>query len=227
MPPKKSDPTNLPPAGYEREEELKQRIDALEQREEELSNQLEVQRIDPKVFEEDREILNYLDVESGNFPIQNPQDEYVYCWTYRDPLNKFGAQQIMRKRVQGWNLIKRGMPEGKGYQYDASNNMYVGDVVAMRIRKDLWLKLKVAEIERLRRVQKGITSNLHQAARDASRRTGHHIEVRESLDDRTVKAMQNRADAARIGEAGLREQLGAGTMPGAGVDKLTKEGKLK
>ncbi len=209
-------PTGLPDAGHSRDEELLRRTDTLEQKADELEAKLEITKMDSKNFEPDREILKHY--KDGDLPVSNKDDNYVYCWVYRDPYNRLGGRQVMQKKVQGWEVISGDMKESYENR-DVNGYRIVGDVLLMRIRLDRYMKIIKERDENNVRRREGITSNLEEKAMEARRR-GMGVTVHTKVSDSELKRLGNVAQAQQIAKTQTDEWLRSDKgMPGVPVPR--------
>lgn len=175
--------TGLPAPGHSRDEELLKRMDTLDEKAESLSNQLEITKVDSKNYEPDREILSHY--KDGDLPVSNKDDNYVYCWVFRDPQNRLGGRQIMQKKVQTWEVVSGDMRESWENR-DVNGYRIVGDVLLMRIRLDRYMKLIKEREEMVEKRSQGVTSTLDELAQKANRQ-GAGIRVHRYVDSAALK----------------------------------------
>ncbi len=208
--------TGLPPPGHSRDEELAKRIDNLDEKAESLSNQLEITKVDPKNYEPDREILSHY--KDGDLPVSNKDDNYVYCWVYRDPQNRLGGRQIMQKKVQSWEVVSGDMKESWENR-DVNGYRIVGDVLLMRIRLDRYMKLiRERELATEKR-SLGVTSRLEEMAANAQRK-GIGVKVITNVNDERLKKMEARAQAQQLAQKQTDEWVKSDRgMPGVPVPR--------
>lgn len=203
----------LPDPGYSRDEELKRRTDNLTEQAETLSSEREVYGMGgTEAFEPDPEILRHF--EQGNLPVSNASKAYRYCWVQRDPNNRYGNIHVMRKKVQGWELVVHDMPEAKEHKF-VDGTRVVGDVVLMRIRLDRWLLLERQAIRRRnRRVQRNYDDIHNEADRVNSKAGGRLVDVVENADEETLQRLQRKSDAIKMTEQYTDKLIREGKMPG-------------
>ena len=205
----------LPPAGDERR-------DVLAQREDELAEQAEVRgteggRINPKALRVERELaqhFNELDVSNAD-----PAYQYAWIWTGQHGL------QIKMKLARKWEVVQGDMPEAQELRgMGADSTRKLGDVILMRIRKDLYLQQKRDEEALRRRQQDGVTGVLVELG-ERHRHRGLKVHTDTSgLNPDVLKAMESRAAARNAATDFVDENLRNGTMPGRpapGVQRTT------
>jgi hypothetical protein len=203
----------LPDPGYAREEELRQRNDALTEQAETMSAEREVYAMQgTEAFEPDPEILRHF--EQGNLPVSNASKAYRYCWVQRDPNNRYGNMHIMRKKVEGWELVVHDMPEAREHKF-VDGTRVVGDVALMRIRLDRWLLLERQAIRRRnRRVQRNYDAIHNEAERANSAAGGKLVDVVENADEATLQRLQRKSDALKMTQNYTDKLVREGKMPG-------------
>jgi hypothetical protein len=205
---------SLPPPGYERNEELSRRADALEAKLEALSNgngdNPEQHKIDLDNFKPDNEILQHL--KYGNYPVQNKDELYTYCWVNRDIHGKYGGVHVMRKRVQGWQLCRYGAPEIAGVK-NVDGTCIVGDVVLMKIRRDLYFKIHRQSQQEVTRRREGVTTGLRELGEQHAKH-GVIVHTPEDIDDATLARMDRQASAKRQAVNTADKWIRQGKMPG-------------
>ena len=120
---------NLPPAGHEQREVLKQREDTLaEQAAATTSDEgHSVGSIDPASFDEDIEILASFD----GLEVSNKQPGFVYKWVRYDSQYNIGYW-VNHAKVTKWQVVCGDMPEAKEHEI-AGGMRKIGDCVLMRI----------------------------------------------------------------------------------------------
>jgi hypothetical protein len=201
----------LPNAGWERNEELARRKDALQQAEEEASEEREVYSFDPSAVEPDAEILRYED----ELQVIDPQPGFKYMWCYEG----HNGREIVKKQRLGWTVVQSDMPECVSMK-DARGYRRIGDCVLMRVPEEQWIKLqKAEEYKRLVR-EKGVTGALQELS-DKYRSKGVYMVDPRKKDlghGRSVMdAMETRAKAQgtrRTAMKGVDEMLRKGNVPG-------------
>jgi len=150
---------SLPEAGYKRDEELARRADALEERADAAP---EVYPIDPKAFEEDREILYDLTIDQ--LQVTNMQPGYVYCWAY------FGqnGQMVWAKKALGWRVVGVGPDAGRDRECEehkeVDGSRRIGDVLLMKIPEERYNRILKAQERRRLAQQLGVTQDVQDFA---------------------------------------------------------------
>lgn len=198
---------NLPPAGYERDEELRRRQDNLEQAAEQLADTMETGSIDPHKLEVENELAEHFD----ELKVSNQLPEYHYCWVNSGFYMRFVKAKLARK----WEIVQGDMPEAqelKGMMGDTVRRL--GDVILMRIRKDLWIME-----ERARRVRQQNFEGSDKAAfidkiERYSSKIGQKIPWREANDDSSLKRMYNQEQAQETAGRKVDQLIREGRMPG-------------
>lgn len=201
--------TGLPPAGYERNEELKIRQDTLEEAGEKRAGKLEVEAIDPKKLKVDREIRGILENDPNALMVSDNDAMYEYCWVY------FGRQGtwVWRKKHEGWEVVSGKMVESKEYLAEDTTRR-IGDVLLMRMRKDRFAILEAKQLERKKKQDLGVVGHLRELG---EKYAGTGIKVHTSADSR----LQSGRGVMETVEARAATQVA-----GSGVDKMVREGSV-
>ncbi|KKK54983.1 hypothetical protein LCGC14_3079180, partial [marine sediment metagenome] len=148
-------PVDLPPAGYERNEELLKRVDKLEALVEEKINGAEVHSIDPRSFQIDPAMQHLLD-ERGRFHVSKADPVYQYTWVYTGQ----GGQMVWQKKYWGWEVVQGNMLEAKEAQKAEDTTRRIADTLLMRMRLDVYYKLEDALARKRQAIEQGSTNNL-------------------------------------------------------------------
>lgn len=139
--------TNLPPAGHERREELKRRMDALTKEAEHIASEMEIEGINPKALDIDNEIADHFDPATSMLDVSDANPSYVYRWEQADLYNRQGNIWVTTRKAEGWEVVSGSDPEAKNCrQVDGTRR--VGDAILMRIRKDRYIALELADRRR-------------------------------------------------------------------------------
>jgi len=201
---------NLPPPGFERNEELAQREDALQQAAEEHASALETETIDPNRLKIENEIAQNFDPSSTMLKVSNPDVCFMYCWVYS------GAHGLMitQKQIEGWLVVQGEDPEAvehKGIGADTTRR--VGDTLLMRIPKDKYLVLERRRKQQANRFNEEATSFSERAEKLAEK---HNIPIyREGeVDARVLKRMMGTAQARKVAGTKVNQLIRQGRMPG-------------
>lgn len=179
------------------------RKDALAKAADELNASGEAGNIDPNVLEVDREIRQILDL--TGLEVSNPKPDYHYAWVYRDPYNRFGGRFVMQLKVLGWEIVSASDQEAREHTF-ADGTRVIGDVVLLRIQKDRFRALQIADVDKRRRQQHvtGVTGDLQELA------AKHGVPVHTQLNEQQLKRAQARSLAAQKLDKAIR----TGTVPG-------------
>lgn len=214
--PEQDHPTaTLPPAGYDRREELMRRRDALQQEMEEVCQALEVEGIDPTALEPDTEILSVLD----NARVTKPQPGFTYRWVqFKSPTSSPDAD-VMRHLNERWVVVKGDDPESVECK-NVETTRTKGDLILMRIRTDLKEKIDQA---RKWRTEGRFEENMSQVRDDvdrASRKAGQRINLIEynEMDGAHQKRLERESKkqfAKQVARGRFERQIREGTVPGA------------
>ena len=209
----KQGPSELPPAGYARDEEMARRTDTLAEAAETQANQNEVHAIDPRAFQPINEIQQAIDPETNELTVSNPDPAYVYCWVNAG----FHGLFVKLKLAQKFEVVQGEMAEAiehRGIAADTTRR--VGDTILMRIRKDHYRVLRKKQAEDADRRMGSVTSGLRDLG-EKYRDKGVIVKTFEdgTMDDRTMQRMANRAQAAQTGQRVMDKWIKNGTVPGA------------
>ena len=201
---------DLPPVGYKRDEELSKRTDALEEKIE--TEAPEVYPIDPKVFEEDREIL-YKSIDQQMVEVTNKQKDFIYAWTYYLQ----NSVQVWAKRALGWRVVKGTDPECIEHK-EVDGTRRIGDTLLMRIPRERYEMLEADAIKRKEDQHKGVGSRLLDLA---ERGRSHGLKVHEDLtqvrspDGSTLMdVVEKRSGAHKTAMKHIDKKLRDGDLPG-------------
>lgn len=196
----------LPEAGHERREVLKRREATLEEQIARLSQKMMSGAIDAKELE----ICNELASKTQYLSVNGAQSDYVYGWVSK---NRHG-QHIQAAKSQGWEIVQGDDPEAlelKGM--DGSTTRQLGDVILMKIKKDIYIVLKAQEQVKAKRIQQNSAGNLIEMG-NKYRHLGfnvkpHQMATLEGPDVRP-KPMSSKRGVSSQMDAALRN----GTVPG-------------
>jgi hypothetical protein len=226
---KKIEAAELPPAGDARRDALKQRADVLQQEADALAAELQVGAIAPEALDPskvEREVLRATNAE-GEVWVSKALPEYRYCWVYRDPYNRFGGRFIYAMKALGWEVVKGDAPEAREHEEGPSRERWVADCLLMRIRKDHWNALQLADRKKRLLQQEGIDATLLAEAdrrgvrvRDLAtdpqlqRMTGMYPDQR-SPQKRIASTKDLRREFAKsVARDAMTQALKDGTVPG-------------
>lgn len=209
------EPTDLPPAGHERDELLRKREDALD---EEIDRIMlgesgvapETHRISPEALKPDRELRHEIS-EIGMLTVSKPQPGYVYSWTYIGPNNT--GQFIWQKKAHGWEVVGSGHPEAREHIREDGTRR-CGDVILMRTTLENKRRLDEREARRNAARELGVASEVEDiAASHPDALVVHGGEDRLRSGQTMMSVMEKRA-AQNLGMRYIDKSLRAGTVPG-------------
>ena len=145
----------LPPKGFQRNEELLKRMDRLEQKAEQLTEQLQIGSVDPNAFSPSRlenEIVQHLNPQSLAYEVPGalPDKCYLWCPRRREHIDeakqrahRWSSKIAKERGVRGYEFVQKGMPEWEandstkaGLEH-ADGGLVIGDTVLMRIDRDI------------------------------------------------------------------------------------------
>lgn len=198
---------DLPPAGYVRDEELKKRTDNLDAASEFMSDGQEVYGIDPKAFEEDREILAHLD----ELYIADALPTYKYLWVY------FGlnGRVVWQRKRDGWKVVSGDDPEALELK-DADGFRKIGDCLLMKIPRERYDQINAEREKRRQSQQLGIDARLIELGDKAAK---HGIKVH--TDPGTIPAGRGKKTLMEVMKARHARQVATQHR-----DVLLKTGKV-
>lgn len=205
-------PVDLPPPGHARDEELRRRTDTLEQRAEQIFEN--VGTVDPEVFKKDREIQDML-LKSDGLEITHRQPGYMYCWV--NYVNQ-QANRVWQKKALGWEMVQGNLPECVEFKREDGTRR-IGDVLLMRIRMDFHMILEQRNEERRRRQQLGVSSEVRRIAQAYPKAFGQVQTSDEGgpLAQTVLQRGEATAAAQRTAAHHVDAMLRRGTVPGLGT----------
>jgi hypothetical protein len=198
---------DLPSAGYARDEELKKRTDNLDAAAEFMSDDQEFYGLDPKAFEEDREILAHLD----ELHISDPDPNFEYLWAY------FGmnGRVVWQRKREGWKVVSGDDPEAIELK-DADGFRKIGDALLMKIPRERYNQIEAEREKRRLSQQLGIDARLIELGDKAAK---HGIKVH--TDPGTIPAGRGKKTLMEVMKARHARQMATQHR-----DKLLKTGKV-
>lgn len=200
----------LPEPGHERREALKRREATLEQQIARLSEKILRGSIDTKELE----IVNELASKTQYLSVSGARPEFVYSWVSK---NRHG-QHIQTLKAQGWETVQGDDPEAlelKGM--DGSTTRQLGDVILMRIKKDIYIVLKAQEQVKTRRQQQNSASTLAEMG-DKYRSLGFNVSPYKMNSLAGPDIHSHRLSRGGTALQQLDAQLRDGTVPGMEIN---------
>jgi hypothetical protein len=201
----------LPEPGHERREVLKRRQETMEMQIARLSEKMLRGTIDAKELE----IVNEIASKTQYLAVSGAQPDYVYGWISK---NRHG-QHIQSAKMQGWETVQGDDPEGlelKGT--DGSTTRQLGDVILMRIKKDIYIVMEAQKQAQTKRVQQNSASTLVEMGEKYRK---HGFAVRpykmESFEGPEIRSnrLSSHGTAMQQIDAALRN----GTVPGMEINQ--------
>lgn len=204
---------DLAPAGYKRDEQLARRQDDLDERLDSAEEDTGVYKVDPKAFEEDREIL-YKSIDQQMIDVTSRQKGFVYAWVYYGQ----SGQMVWAKKALGWRTVTGDDPECKEHR-EADGTRRIGDTLLMKVPYERWLQLEEDAVRRKDKQYDGITSRLRDLA---ERGRGHGIKLHEDISQvaspsggTLMDVVEGRSsDAKRTALSHIDKKLRDGDVPG-------------
>jgi len=205
----KSTQPGLPPAGHQRDEELKRRADILAEEGEKRAKVEGVEAIDPNSLTLESELVSQMD----ELSVTNRQPGYEYCWVNFDsPSHARGLMVKNKLREKGWEIVCGDMPEAIEVK-DVAGNRRVGDVILMRIPKPLYDAHLRLERERAARMSGSSHSTLQELG-EKYRGRGVIVHTPDNMDPNLLKTMESRARGAMAANQKLDQSLRDGRIDG-------------
>ena len=222
---------NLPPAGYQRDEVLKQRTDNLQQQGEIKANQEQRFAIDPNKMAPIREIRHSMSA----LDVTDKVKGYEYCWVnFKTPNDTPGlciqqkqASQVYNYETKSWEavwqIVHGNMPEcasRKGVGADTTRRL--GDVMLMRAKKSAYDALKEHQAGQGKRLIQADEATLMDMGEKANSKSGGGITIHPQghpafMSSRgTSQGVVNQAPS----QDELNWQLKSGRLPGAGMENF-------
>ena len=201
---------SLPEAGHARREAIKRREETLEMQIARLSEKMMNGTIDPKELE----IVNEIASKTQYLSVSGAQAGYVYSWASK---NRSG-QHIQAMKGLGWETVQGDDPEAlelKGM--DGGTTRQLGDVILMRIRKEVYIVLKAQEQVKARRVQQNSASTLVELG-DRYRDKGFSVRPYHMDTFSGPPIRSNRISSQRTAMQQLDTDLRNGTVPGMEIN---------
>lgn len=170
------------PAGHARQEQLRRNKDALEEKAEFLASKVQLNAFDPEKLEPENEIIQHLDMRTFEFKAEGllPEYHYLWCWNNKRSTDEakqraryWYSQQGRKAPVLGYEFVKRGMPEWDANPelQHADGGLVIGDVVLMRMRRDVY-EVVEKNIEFFKRARTSGILNTEGNLADLAARTG-------------------------------------------------------
>lgn len=166
--------------------------------------------IDPAKLEPEPEIQAKF--QDGELPVSRADPGYDYCWTQADP--RWGGNFVHAAQSHGWQVVRGDMPEAAEYAESdkagqPTGNRRVGDVILMRIRKDVRAARR-AQIDRRRLLRQADLETTAEMAAIAKKHRG----IRVHTGTAALEKMRRHDVAKTLAMKQLDARLRTGTMPG-------------
>lgn len=204
LPHDRSRGNRLPPAGHQRNEELRRRTDSLNEEAERLGEHIEGGGGKQIVVE--NEIAQHFAFNA--LEVSKQQPGYVYSWAWMG-VRGTQSMQLGFKRSEGWEVVQGEDSEALEHKgIGADSTRQIGDVILLRIRKDKFIALtRYYRDQRLKR-EGALDSRLQELAAE-QRRKGRtaivHSDPNDPLIQRTLKRSTAKALATRELDSQIRE----------------------
>lgn len=229
-------PTQLPPAGFERDEELKRREDNLQERAETLAAERDVGVIPQKVLEPDREIQYAIKRDFLSIGVNHPFLKTKWV----NYVNQHGSK-VWEAKTDGWMVANADHFKGtEDYEMvrdliREDNSIRVGDVMLMCIRMDRHLMLEKREAEKRRRQQFGVEAEIHDMANSVNRKRGQRVfagvstpevGVSGELSPRAHARLDSLTRQSEARDVSLARQIAAKRVASQHVGEMLKSGTV-
>jgi hypothetical protein len=209
QPPPAPEP-DLPPAGDERREVLKRRMDSLQEELETIAKELEVEGINPKTFQPDREAMQTMGMD-GELEISHANANYQYVWVWRDPYNRLAGRVVFAYKREGWEVVSGDMPEARD-RMAVTGERWAVDCLLMRMPKGRYEQIKAQERRRRLARETGVEQGLLEQAER------HGAKVFDLTTMPAYATMDRSAVRGQMARKMALDRLGAhiraGTIPG-------------
>jgi hypothetical protein len=215
-----ADPTNLPPAGGARREELKRRTDQLEEKAEE--QYADVGKIPKEALKPDREIREHIRKSHLEVGTQHPYLKVKWV----NYVNLQGSM-VWAAKADGWAVATaQDIPDAKELVRE-DGTIRIGDVLLMCIRIDDYLVLEKHEKTKRLRQQYGVEAEIHDLAARTNAREGKVVFKNVQtpglggMSEETLQTIEARAERQTAARRTAAEHLGnrmkRGTLPGVPI----------
>lgn len=199
---------DLPEAGHKRDEELARRKDELEEAVETQTG--DTHTVDPHALTPDRELQRLIRGQNA-LAVSHADPAFVYCWVY------FGlnGQMVWQKKAQGWQVVQGDMKEAVEFKHEDSVRR-VGDTLLMRMRRDHYAKLEMAQRKVARRQEEGIAAELEELGMKY-RRTGIRVHTDPDAQFASGRPMMDIVEKRAARQTAMKtvdKRLREGTVPG-------------
>jgi hypothetical protein len=210
---------DLPPAGYQRDEVLKQRTDALQQQIEESPVEREAIPHDADALNPDRNREVRYAIANSYLEIGKDHPYYITKWVNRINLN---GQMVWQARAEGWKVATLNeFPEARELvQVDGS--ICAADVMLMYMRMDEHLALTERQEAKRLKQQLGLEADIYDLANRVNSKEGKAVFANVQtpnlggIDNATLTTMEARAArkqlARQVAARAVGNRLKNGTL---------------
>jgi hypothetical protein len=192
----------LPPAGDAQRDEIKRRLDSLEERA--RAQFPEVESINPDKIRPDNEILGPIAEMPNMLGVTNQQPGRKYKWVYTGQNGYF----VTQARLQGWVPVQGNDPEAEARTWTDTTRK-LGDTVLMWIPEERYRQLAQQDFQKRMLQQKSITAELEERGREMGVRVSKGFR-----DQAMLERLQEQAWARQVAEAKFKKMLEQGRIPG-------------
>lgn len=192
----------LPPSGDAQRDEIKRRLDTLEERA--RAQFPDVERINPDKLKPDNEILGPIAEMPNMLGVTDPQPGRKYKWVYTGQNGYF----ITQARLQGWVPVQGKDPEAEGRTWTDTTRK-LGDTILMWLSEERYRQLAKQDFQKRMLQQRSITADLEDQGQQMGVPVIHGFRNRAMLE-----RLQEQAWARQIAEAKFKKMLEQGRVPG-------------
>lgn len=201
-------PSELPPPGDARRDELKKRDDDLNMRLKAIEEALGLDNsAGPTVDVARIPIENEIASKFDYLKVSEAQPEYAYYWA--NVASQYGLD-VTAHQVMGYEIVCGSMPEAMNCK-DELGRRKIGDVILMRIKLDEYLKLRQLDRQKRQMREDGVTATL-QAMSDRWGRRG--VRLHQELNEYQMGRLARKAQAQQIARQQFDDMLRTGRVQG-------------
>ena len=196
--------------GYQRDEQLKERLDQLEETAQTLNDTAGVDAIAPEVMLADEELQQLLAKDGSE--VSNARPGYAYMWVCIEYPTTARGINVLSLQAVGWQVVKGDDVEAEEYR-TADGTRKLGDAILLRIeaRRKQLLDYR---IDQLNMKREGATAD---ALKERAAQFGINIVDFASMTPEQQKRLERRAQqefSKQAATSRLATDLRHGTVPG-------------
>ena len=199
----------LPPAGYKRDETLRERQARLQEAAQQMADQMRRGTIDPSKLQ----VLNEIASRVHYMDVSDPQPGRCYVWVSTNR----NSQHVQEMKSLGFQVVQGSDTEASELLDSGGSTVRrLGDVLLMWAPEDLVIALKAQQIVHQREVERSSTANLQELG-DKYRSQGLIVRPfgMDTLDGAPIEVGRFTQNQARKAATGMIDTaLRDGTIPG-------------